>query len=550
MLLDSKKSYRENYDNFAWRIPEFYNIAHDVCDRHADSHNGVALIHDPGLGEVRTYTFRDIQRMANRLANLLVARGAKRGDRVMLLLSQDPFAAVGHVACWKAGLVSLPTSVLFGADSLVYRLNDSGAAFALTDSENVEKLLEAKQSAPGLREVFLIDGNTSGATNLPAELERASDRFENVKTRAEDPAFFNYTSGTTGMPKGALQAHRSMIGHLPGAEMAFDFYPEHKDTIWSPADWSWVAGLMDVLMPFWHAGCTVIGSRTKKFDPEFAFRLMKRHDVKATFLTPTTLRLMRQVAEKPTTPSLDLRVILSGGEAVGAELAEWTGKVLKAQLNEAFGQTECNLMLGNNAGLIPVRYGSIGFATPGHVVDIVDDDGQVVPRGTEGHIAVKRPDPVMFLEYWNKPQATKDKYIGDWLITGDLGVRDEDGYFWFKGRADDVITSSGYRIGPGEIEEAIARHANVAMVAVVGVPDEQRTERIKAFVVLRDGKSGDEALAEEIKSFVSERLARHEMPREIAFVDSLPITTNGKIIRRELRDKEIAAQKDRQEKSG
>lgn len=535
MLLDSTASYRENYDRFSWRIPEFYNIAHQVCDRHAEGDDGIALIHDRLQGEPVVYRFSDIQRLANRMANVLVAAGARRGDRVMILLGQDPLAAVAHVACWKAGLVSLPTSILFGTEALAYRLTDSGSAYAITDLENAPKLIEARSGSDALRQVFAIDGRSADAADLVGLMDRASDRFTTVATRAEDPAFINYSSGTTGWPKGVLHAHRAMIGHLTGAEVVFDFYPQYRDTIWSPADWSWLAGLMDVLMPFWHAGCTVVASRMRKFDPDAALHLMARHRVKATLLTPTTLRLMRQSAERPSAPKLDLRVIMSGGEAVGAELAEWARDTLKTQLNEAFGQTECNLMLGNNARLFPARDGSIGFPIPGHEVEIVDDAGEVVPAGTVGNIAVKRPNPVMFLEYWNKPEATREKFVGDWLITGDLGHRDADGYFWFEGRADDVITSSGYRIGPGEIEDAICRHEDVAMAAVVGVPDPERTERIKAFVVLKAGVAGSEALKDQIRGFVGERLARHEVPREIEFIAGLPMTTNGKVIRRELR---------------
>jgi acetyl-CoA synthetase len=542
MMLYSKASYRENYDRFVWRVPEFYNMAYDVCDRHADGANGTALVHETADGQLRRYSFKDIQQTANRMANLFTACGAVRGDRVMILLGQNPYAGAAHVACWKAGIVSLPTSMLFGADALVYRLNDSGAVLAITDMENAPKLLEAQQQSSALRQIFVIDGELPGTTSLEAALAKASSSFENVVTRADDPAFFNYSSGTTGQPKGVLAAHRSMLGHLPGAEMIFDFYADHRDTIWSAADWAWLAGLMDVLMPFWYAGCTVVASRMKKFDPEAAFHLLARTNASAAFLTPTTLRLMRQVIGKPSVPSPNLRVIMSGGEAVGAELSEWTGRRMKAQINEAFGQTECNLMLGNNAGLIPVRHGSIGLPMPGHVVEIINDAGEVVPRGTTGHIAVRRPNPVMFLRYWNKPEATKEKFIGDWLITGDLGHRDDDGYFWFQGRADDVISASGYRIGPGEIEDAIARHESVALAAVIGVPDKERTERIKAYVVIKAGVQANEALAAEIKAFVTERLARHEVPREIEFVESLPTTPTGKIIRRELRDREIAAE--------
>ncbi len=290
-------------------------------------------------------------------------------------------------------------------------------------------------------------------------------------------------------------------------------------------------------MPSWYHGVPVLTSRAMRFEPEAACALMARHQVRTALLTPTALRMMRQVKD-PHGMGVRLRVVISGGEAVGKELHEWAGSTLKTTINEAFGQTECNLVLGNCASVMPVKPGSLGRALPGHVCAIVDDQGKELAHGEIGNIAIRAPDPVMMLEYWKNPKATKEKYIGDWLITGDLGMRDEDGYFWFQGRADDIITSSGYRIGPTEIEDALTRHPSVVMAAAVGVPDPVRTESIKAFLVLRKEFVGSPELAEEIRSFVRERLAKHEVPREIDFVDALPMTTTGKVLRRELRDAE------------
>jgi len=533
-------TYEQLYTSFRWNIPARYNIAADVCDRHAADPNKVALIGEGAGGETWRMTFREIQRRANQLANLLVSLGLVKGDRVMLLLGQNPWTAIAHVACWKASFVSVPVSTLFAADAVAYRLNHVGVRVVITDVANLEKLMQARKFAPETQHVYIIDGRGPEAQSLAASLEGARDTFTNVDTAADDPAFLNFTSGTTGNPKAALQAHRSMLGHLPGAEFCLDFFPQPNDVMWSPADWAWLAGLMDVLMPAWYHGVPVLTFRAPRFDPEQAFAMIARHQVRTTLLVPTMLRLMRQVPDPIGRFGAKLRAIYSGGESVGKELLEWGAEVLKIPINEVFGQTECNLALGSNASVMPIKPGSIGRAVPGHIAAIVDDAGQKQPPGSTGNIAFRSPDPVMMLEYWQNPESTRGKYANGWLITGDLGMFDEDGYFWFQGRADDVITSGGYRIGPSEIEDALARHPAVVMAAAIGVPDPVRTESIKAFVVLKEGFHASPELVDEIRNFVREHLARHEVPRDVEFVDALPMTTTGKILRRVLRDAERA----------
>lgn len=330
-----------------------------------------------------------------------------------------------------------------------------------------------------------------------------------------------------------------MLGHLPGVELPHDFFPQPGDLFWTPADWAWIGGLIDVLLPAWHHGVPVLAHRARKFDPEEAFALIARHKVRNAFLPPTALKLMRQVDNPRARHSFALRSIGSGGETLGEELNAWARKTFDLTINEFYGQTECNLIVGNCNAVMEVRPGSMGRAIPGHDVAIIDDDGRPLPDGETGNIAVRRPDPVMFLEYWQNPKATAEKFIGDWLITGDLGSRDSDGYFWFKGRADDVITSAGYRIGPSEIEDCLLKHPAVAMAAVVGSPDPVRTEIVKAFIVPRTGVETSDALAEDIRNFVRDRLAAYEYPREIEFTDSLPMTATGKIIRRTLKQREL-----------
>jgi len=537
-LLQRGSSYEEVWNNFEWRIPEQYNIADDVCDRWADDPERLALVYEDEDKKVHRYTFADVRRYANQLANSLRNWGLQRGDRVTLLLAQDPECAIAHVACWKGGMVSGPCSVLFAGDAVAYRLNDSGARVLITDSANYPKVAAIRDQCPKLERVLVVDGAPQGAENFWAAIEGAAETFENVRTRAEDIAWISYTSGTTGMPKGSVQPHRMMLGHMPSLEFIYDFFPQDNDVLWSPADWAWMAGLMDVLMPGWFHGCTVVATAMKGFDAEEAYRILSEHKVTLALLTPTMLKLMRQVNDPLSRYDIRLRAVLSGGEAVGAGLLEWAQQELKLSINEGFGQTECNVILGNNGNVFPIKPGSLGKPTPGTVCAIIDDDGNEVPPGTEGHIACKRPHPVMLLEYLNKPEATRDKFIGDWLITGDVGHMDEDGYFWFHGRGDDVITSSGYRIGPGEIEDALLKHEAVQMAAAIGVPDPVRTEIIKAFIIPAPGVTPSDALAEELREFVRSRLARHEVPKMIEFVDALPMTTTGKIMRRELRAQE------------
>lgn len=539
MWLEGGNTYNKVREGFSWNIPDTYNIASDVCDRYAKS-GRIALFDVNEEGQVTEYRFAQIQEMANRVANVLTHMGADPGARVMILLGQHPYAAITHVACWKAGMVSVPTSVLFGAEALAYRLSDSGATYAVTDQENYPRLNEAQQSAGTLRGIFLVDGEDGNAPSLQGLMEQASSRFVNLGTRPEDPAFMCYTSGTTGWPKGALHGHQSMLGHAPGARYIFDFMPHQGDVMWSPADWCWLAGLMDVLMPAWFYGMPVVASRQKKFDPEGAFSTIERFSVTTTLLTPTALKLMRQVPKGAERYGTNLRCVASGGEAVGAELLDWAQSELKATVNEVYGQTECNLALANCARMTPAKSGALGLATPGQTVAIVDDEGRQLGPEETGNIAFRAPSPVQMLRYWNKPEATAEKYAGDWMISGDLGRMDEDGVFWFQGRADDVITSSGYRIGPGEIEDALSSHPSVTNSAVVGIPDKQRTEKIKAFVVLSPGVEPSEDLKMELESYVSTRLARHERPREIEFISELPMTVTGKIVRRELRERDVA----------
>ncbi|HEX3498678.1 MAG TPA: acyl-CoA synthetase [Stellaceae bacterium] len=536
-MLHKAASYAAVVGGFRWQVPEFYNIGVDVCDRHATGEGRLALIFQDEAGAVRRFSFDDIKAQSNRFANVLTAHGLKRGDRLAILLPQAPETAIAHVAAYKAGLIAVPLFTLFGEDALEYRLGNSGAAALVTDRAGHAKIAKLRDRLPALRHLYLIDGGESSAHDFAALLARAADTFVPVATREDDPALIIYTSGTTGNPKGALHAHRVLLGHLPGVELPHEFFPQKGDLFWTPADWAWIGGLMDVLLPSWHHGMPVLAYRARKFDPDEAFRLMATHGVRNVFLPPTALKLMRQADRGGAHPGLALRTVASGGETLGGELLDWGRATFGLTINEFYGQTECNLLVGNAAGLFPVRPGSMGRAIPGHDVRIVDAAGTPVRPGESGLVGVRRPDPVMFLEYWDNTAATRDKFAGEFLITGDLARQDEEGHFWFVGRSDDLITSAGYRIGPAEIEDCLMKHPAVALAAAIGVPDPVRTELVKAFLVLKPGQAPSPALAREIQDFVKVRLAAHEYPRLVEFIDALPMTTTGKIIRRALRER-------------
>ncbi len=534
-MLSPASSYEEVVRRFRWQVPARYNIGVDVCDR--QNGDALALIFLDEKQREQRFSFGDIRQLSNRFANVLLAHGLGRGDRLGVLLPQTPETAIAHVAAFKAGIVSVPLFMLFGEDALAFRLGNSGAKALVTDAAGLAKVTAIRDRLPELKAIFLISGPGAGAIDFHAALGRASASFAPVDTAADDPAVIIYTSGTTGNPKGALHAHRVLLGHLPGVEMPHEFFPQPRDLFWTPADWAWIGGLFDVLMPAWHHGVPVLAYRARKFDPEEAFALMARFGVRNAFMPPTALKLMRQVGAARRRPGVAPRSIGSGGETLGEELLDWGRATFGVTINEFYGQTECNLVVGNNAPLFPVRAGSMGRAIPGHTVRVVDEQGRPLPPGENGHVAIARPDPVMFLEYWQNPRATAEKFAGDFLLTGDLGRQDQDGYFWFLGRSDDVITSAGYRIGPGEIEDCLMKHPAVALAAAVGVPDPVRTEIVKAFLVLKPGREQSEALAREIQEFVKTRLAAHEYPRLVEFVPELPMTATGKVIRRALRQR-------------
>ncbi len=485
----------------SWAIPDRLNMAQQCLSQPS---NRVALL-DLTRGDPGEVSFGELGRMVDGIARALIAR-VQRGDRIGVLLSQLPWCAAAHLAIWKIGAISVPLFKLFKHDALASRVRDAGAQIVLTDSEGVALLGDLAQP-------LLVD-----------EIGREGEPVPFADTGPEDPAVLIYTSGTTGSPKGALHGHRVLTGHLPGVSISHNHLRD-GDCLWTPADWAWIGGLFDVLMPGLALGVPVVATRLDKFTPEACADVIARAGVRNVFFPPTALRMLK--AADQSIPGL--RSVASGGEPLGAEMLAWGQQAFGLTINEFYGQTECNMVVSSCAEDFPVRPGCIGKPVPGHEVAVIDDHGQ--PTTEEGDLAIRRGSASMLLEYWNKPQATAEKFRGDWLITGDRGVWEGD-YLRFVGRDDDVITSAGYRIGPAEIEDCLLAHPAVATVGVVGKPDPLRTEIVKAYVVL---KPGAETTEQELQDWVKDRLAQYSYPREVTFLKELPMTVTGKVIRKELK---------------
>lgn len=574
--------------SFEWQVPVWFNLAEVCCGRWARSHpQAVALRIEHDAGAPSVLRFAELQAQANRLSGALRRRGVRRGDRVAVVMPQRVETAVAHIAIAQLGAVAMPLSMLFGPDALEYRFNDSEAAIALVDESAITAVLAARAACPGLKTVVAV-GQAAGQGDIDwvAALARESAQFTAVRTKADDAAVLIYTSGTTGPPKGALIPHRALIGNLTGfvcsQNLLLGTGPQGatpkgqkrprlgpggvpKDAVfWSPADWAWTGGLMDALLPCLYFALPIV-AYAGRFTPQRAFELMQRHQVTNSFLFPTALKAMMKAVPQPRQQyNLRLRAVMSAGEAVGDAVFHWCERELGLVVNEMFGQTEINYIVGNcSQGLgtngrlgpdgavgWPAKPGSMGKAYPGHRVAVIDDAGQECPRGTPGDVAVHRldvhgqPDPVFFLGYWKRDDATRAKFTGamdsSWCRTGDTAVMDEDGYLWYQGRSDDVFKAAGYRIGPSEVENCLVKHPAVANAAVVPKPDAERGAVVKAYIVLAPGVVGDAALIEALQTHVRGQLAPYEYPKEIEFIDALPMTTTGKVQRRVLRLQEEA----------
>lgn len=505
-MLTPAPTYDALHAGFRWDLPVQLNMAEQACDSWARRDPDRVAIIDHASGEA--VSFAALAALSRRVQAALIARGVGVGDRVGVLLSQAPLCAAAHLACWRMGAISVPLFMLFREDALRSRLEDCGARVVVTDDEGA-----------GMLAPFDL------ATVLEQDLPLHVNQGRAIETGPDTPAVLIYTSGTTGKAKGALHGHRVLTGHLPGVEMSHDFLGQPGDVLWTPADWAWIGGLFDVLMPGLALGVPVVAARMRRFNLDECAKIVSEHSVRNVFLPPTALRMLKAADRR--LPGL--RSVASGGEPLGAEMLAWGRAAFGVSINEFYGQTECNMVASSCAALFDARPGCLGRAVPGFDVAVIDEAGQVIDA--EGDIAVRRGCASMMLEYWKNPDATTEKFRGDWLVTGDRGVV-ENGFIRFMGREDDVITSAGYRIGPAEIEDCLLTHPGVATVGVVGKPDNLRTEIVKAYVVK---KPGTQVSAQALQEWVKDRLASYSYPREIAFVDALPMTVTGKVIRKELK---------------
>ena len=541
--------YQSLYETFRWLIPTHFNIGVECCHRWAESSadaRRIALFYEKESGQREVWTYERLSQTANQLANGLVRMGVQPGDRVAVIMGQRPETLVAHIAIYSVGAVILPLSSLFGPEALEQRLKDAECRVALFDETSGANLLSSLARCPKLTQLVGIDVPDERVLPWKSLLARQPTDFKAVQTRASDPAILLYTSGTTGAPKGALIPHRALMGNLPGFVASQNWFPQPGDVFWSPADWAWTGGLMDALLPTLYFGQPIVGTQGR-FSAERAFEIMERYRVTNTFLFPTALKqMMKSVPHPRETYHLSLRALMSAGESVGETVFQWCQTELGLTPNEMFGQTEMNYLIGNSHHKWPAKPGSMGRAYPGHRLALIDEDGQQVKLGEVGEIALHRedihghPDPILFLGYWKNETATAEKFTGDWCRTGDLARLDADGYYWYAGRADDVFKSSGYRIGPGEIENCLLEHPAVANAAVVPKPDVERGAVVKAFVVLTAEHAGcdPDAMTSALQELVRQRLAPYEYPKEIEYIDTLPMTVTGKIQRKVLRQLE------------
>jgi len=495
-------SYTAARQSFDWSFPDGFNAAYDCVRKHDDCDSRPALFLRSQNGGRRVLSFRDLDIMSNQLANYFHTRGLKRGDRVAIQVSQKPAAIVGHLACWKLGLVSVPCSILLGDDGLSYRLNHSGATAMIVDSDHRETLRKVRNDCNQLKHIVETGSKTDVWIGIDDVYERYPSEFDIVATDAKTPATILYTSGTTSEPKGVLHSHGFWVGNTPVLEMCFE-HDINQAIGWTPVDWSWNGALGSLIFPLFHYGRPVVGIPKTKFNPLSAYEVLSQFNVSHAFIPPTALRLLRD-GPNPEKFDLSLNVIAASGEPLTSEISEWVAEALPdVVLNELYGLTEASGIVSNCHTWFEVKEGSAGRIVPGHKIAIIDPDTrEELSAGEEGEIAVRvRDDPAVFDEYWDDTTATAESVLNGWFLTGDLGWIDEDGYLWFSSRADNVIISSGYRISPYEIEDVLYQHPNVAEVGVVGVTDEVRGKIVKAFVKIETSQKKREELEEELREW-------------------------------------------------
>jgi acetyl-CoA synthetase len=519
----SISSYEEACADHRWEVPERYNLAADICDRHP--REKPAMIHEDFHGDVRNVAWGELQDNANRFANVLAAHGVQKGDRVAMLLPPTPETAAAFFGTWKVGAILLSMSVLYGDEGIRHRLTDSQAKVLVTNEANADRMERSL-----VEHVLILDD---------ALLSKGSTEYQTLDTAAEDPAQLYYSSGTTGLAKGILHAHRYMLAH---EEFIYCHDLQEGELFHGMGEWAWAAGIAPLLGPWRYGAVQAVYQREGGFDPHKQLSFLSRHEVTNVFGTPTAIRSMMGIEDAGTRYPQKFRIVCSAGEPLNPEAIRWFRDQYGVTVLDYYGLTE-SYPLCANFPFMEVREGSMGRPMPGWEVTILDEDERPVVQGERGEICLRaRSNPHYPLGYWNRPaEDTDEVFGGDWFHTKDAASTDEDGYFWYEGRADDVIISAGYRIGPFEVESACLEHPAVAEAAAVGVPDQRRGTVVKAFVIVASGHEANDALADEIKAFVRDHLSAYAYPRRIEFVTELPKTLTGKIRRIELRQREARA---------
>ncbi len=541
MAGSNMENYEEARRNFKWKVPEYFNYGFDVIDKRASENpEKTALITvETGGVEHAKHSFRELSDESNKAANFFLSMGIKKGDRVLVMLPRIPEWYFCILGLTKLGAIFIPTTTMSTEKDLEFRINKAGAVMAITNTENAEKIEKVQAKCKTLGKKVLLESPREGwaclrekCSEFPAEL----DTEKIGKTKSSDAMLIYFTSGTESYPKMVLHEQRYALGHEVTARFAQDLRPE--DIHWTLADTGWAKTAWGKLFGQWIVGCTVLQyNQQGKFDADVALKIIQEFKVSTFCAPPTVYRMMILKENLKDFDYSNLRHCMSAGEPLNPEVIKTWRNATGTTIHDFYGQTE-TVCLVSNYSCVPVRPGSMGKPTPGHIVGIVDGEGRVVPAGEEGLIAVRiepAKPPGIFREYWQDPEKNAEVFRNGWYFTGDKAYRDEDGYFWFVGRADDVIKASGYRIGPFEVESVLIKHPSVAEAAVVGHPDPVRGMVVKAFVILAPGYKGSEQLTKELQDFVKKETAPYKYPRVIEYVKELPKTISGKIRRVELR---------------
>lgn len=530
-------NYSEFYATFQWPRPEYFNFATDVIDRWAEDPAKLAMLWVDDTGNEIRRSFQDISIVSRRLANVLADAGVTRGDTVVVMLGRQIAWWESVTACLRMGAIVSPGTMQLAANDLAYRINTAQASCIITDHDGAEKLEQVLEQCPSLQARLVIDGARDGWIDYTEALGQASSEFPVVETKAEAPALCYFTSGTTGYPKMAMHSHSYGLAHTTTGKYWLDL--KENDLHWNISDTGWAKAAWSSYFGPWNCGAAIFVHHASGFDPDKTLKLMGQYPITTVCGAPTIYRMLVQQDLKQYDFG-SLRHCVAAGEPLNPEVINVWKEATGITIRDGYGQTETVILCGNFPGIEP-RFGSMGKPAPGIDLQVIDNDGQITAVNTEGDIAVRvkpqRPQG-LFREYKNQPEKTAGCFKGDWYLTGDRATMDEDGYFWFVSRSDDVILSSGYRIGPFEVESALLEHEAVAESAVVSSPDPDRGEVVKAFVVLTPAHQASEALSQTLKDHVKQATAPYKYPRKIEFVNELPKTISGKIRRVELRERE------------